>query len=157
VTSAIVFGTGTGAALGVLMIASVLLPRRVSLAEVLAVRDVPALAAPVEVETAGWAARLGRPLVPLLATVGLPRAGLSADLELCGGPVSGTPPSRPPRSPPGCSAQICCSGCCGWPEPGPAGCCRCGCRWPVRSSVPWSSTRGYAASRPPGGWRCGRR
>lgn len=81
-TSAIVFGTG--AALGVLMIASVLVPRRVTLAEVLAVREVPTITVPVEVEAAGWAARLGRPLVPLLATVGLPRAGLSADLELCG-------------------------------------------------------------------------
>lgn len=81
-TSGIVFGTG--AALGVLMIASVLVPRRVTLAEVLAVRDVPTITVPLEVETAGWAARLGRPLVPLLATVGLPRAGLTADLELCG-------------------------------------------------------------------------
>jgi Flp pilus assembly protein TadB len=82
VTAAIVFGATAG--IGLLMIASVLAPRRVSLAEVLAVRDLPTVAAPVDSEAGGWAARLGRPLVPLLAAAGLPRASLAADLALCG-------------------------------------------------------------------------
>jgi Flp pilus assembly protein TadB len=81
-TSAIVFGIAAG--VGLLMIASVLVPRRVSLVEVMAVRQLPAAVVPADTDARGWAFWLGRPLVPLLTSAGLPRASLAADLALCG-------------------------------------------------------------------------
>ncbi|MGH3681188.1 MAG: type II secretion system F family protein [Natronosporangium sp.] len=85
ISSSILFGALAG--VGLLMIASVLVPRRVSLGEVLAVRHRPP---PLTVRPGdqagqwGWAAWLGRPLVPPLAAVGLPRRALMADLRVCG-------------------------------------------------------------------------
>jgi Flp pilus assembly protein TadB len=82
--SSILFGALAG--VGLLMIASVLVPRRVSLGEVLAVRNPPPapLTPRPDERPAGRAARVGRPLVPLLAAAGLPRPSLSADLHVCG-------------------------------------------------------------------------
>jgi hypothetical protein len=78
-------GFGAAAGLGLAMIASVILPGRPSLAQALHALTPPAVSADrPPAEPGGWAARAGQPLVPLLAAVGLPRPGLSADLHLCG-------------------------------------------------------------------------
>jgi Flp pilus assembly protein TadB len=82
--SSVLFGALAG--VGLLMIASVLAPRRVTLAEVLAVRNPPPapLTAQPDEPAAGWADRIGGPLVPLLAAAGLPRPSLAGDLHVCG-------------------------------------------------------------------------
>jgi tight adherence protein C len=78
-------GFGAVAGLGVAMMLSALLPARPSLAQALRTLNPPV--APIAPRAAyragGWSARLGRPLVPLLNSLGLPRRSLAADLELC--------------------------------------------------------------------------
>jgi Flp pilus assembly protein TadB len=83
VTAALGFGAVAG--IGLVLALSVVLPPRPSLVQALRALNPPA--APVVPRTAyqpgGWAARAGRPFVPLLGSLGLPRRGLAADLELC--------------------------------------------------------------------------
>jgi Flp pilus assembly protein TadB len=69
---------------GILLAYSGLVPRRASLAQVLHAITPPAptLVGP-RPEPGGWAARVGRPLAPLLAMLGLPRPTLAADLAVC--------------------------------------------------------------------------
>lgn len=81
ITSSLLFGAAAGA--GLLMIASVLVPRPAPLARVLAARNPPP-APPAANGHTGWTTRVGRPLVPLLAGIGLPRPRLAADLRVCG-------------------------------------------------------------------------
>jgi hypothetical protein len=76
---------GAAAGLGLLLAASGRWPARASLAQLLAAVDPPATRPPqAGLEPGGWAERAGRPLAPLLAAFGLPRASLAADLHLCG-------------------------------------------------------------------------
>ena len=78
-------GFGALAGVGVAMMLSVMFPARPSLAQALRALNPPA--APIVPRTpyrpGGWAARAGRPLVPVLGWLGLPRRSLAADLELC--------------------------------------------------------------------------
>ena len=83
-TGALLLGAFAG--LGLITIAAGLAPRRISLAEALeaVIREPrPPL---VTAEEGGWAARLGRPAVTLLAALGLPTRGLRRDLALLGRP-----------------------------------------------------------------------
>ncbi|HVB44515.1 MAG TPA: hypothetical protein VNF47_17700, partial [Streptosporangiaceae bacterium] len=83
-TGALLLGAFAG--LGLIAIAAGLAPRRISLAEALEaiIREPrPPL---VTAEEGGWAARLGRPAVTLLAGLGLPTRGLRRDLALLGRP-----------------------------------------------------------------------
>ena len=83
-TGALLLGAFAG--LGLIAIAVGLAPRRISLAEALEaiIREPrPPL---VTAEEGGWAARLGRPAVTLLAGLGLPTRGLRRDLALLGRP-----------------------------------------------------------------------
>jgi hypothetical protein len=78
-TGALLLGAFAG--LGLITIAAGLAPRRISLAEALEaiIREPrPPL---VTAEEGGWAARLGRPAVTLLAALGLPTRGLRRDHE----------------------------------------------------------------------------
>jgi tight adherence protein C len=84
VTGALLLGAVAG--LGLIVIAVGLAPRRISLAEALEaiIREPrPPL---VTAEEGGWAARLGRPAVTVLAGLGLPTRGLRRDLALLGRP-----------------------------------------------------------------------
>ncbi len=81
--TAIVLGAGFG--LGLLAIGRGLVPRRLSLAAILAALDRPVPSETPRDEAAGWMARLGRPLVPALAALGLPTAGVRRDLLVVDG------------------------------------------------------------------------
>jgi tight adherence protein C len=77
-------GFGALAGCGILLAYSGLVPRRASLAQVLHAITPPApISAGPRLEPGGWAARAGRPLVPVLAALGLPRRSLAADLAVC--------------------------------------------------------------------------
>jgi tight adherence protein C len=85
VIGALLLGGGFGA--GLLAMAAGLMPRRPGLAEALAALTRPAAPVPVvPVEAGGWAARLGRPAVTVLARLGLPTSGMRRDLALLGRP-----------------------------------------------------------------------
>jgi Flp pilus assembly protein TadB len=80
---------GVGFGLGLTAVVAWLLPARPSLAAAFAALHPPATHAttgPVFVpgDAPGWLARVGRPAVPLLARLGLPRSATIADLAVCG-------------------------------------------------------------------------
>ena len=78
---------GAGVGLGLALLAYGLWPPRLSLAATLAAlhpQPQPLAApAPGTVQVGGWAARLGRSMVPLLHRAGLPRPRTRADLAVC--------------------------------------------------------------------------
>jgi tight adherence protein C len=91
VTGALLLGALFGA--GMIGVLAWLMPARPSLAQAFAALHPPMTAPPVHTFVArsethpdeqGWVAVLGRPLVPLLAHTGLPRAKARADLTVCG-------------------------------------------------------------------------
>jgi Flp pilus assembly protein TadB len=82
VTAALLLGTGFG--LGLLAIAAGLAPRRVSLADALALLTRQQPAPLVTLDAGGWAAQLGRPAAALLAALGLPGGTLRRDLAVLG-------------------------------------------------------------------------
>jgi tight adherence protein C len=87
VTGVLLLGALFGASLTVLITG--LVPARPSLAQVFDALHPPASPPPVAPALPpqadrGWVAVLGRPLVPLLARTGLPRATALADLAVCG-------------------------------------------------------------------------
>ncbi|TDD67231.1 secretion system protein [Actinomadura darangshiensis] len=89
-TAALVWGTGVG--LGLVAIFRGLFPPKPTLAAFLSgLNRTPAALnprhSPPVTPCAGWAARAGRPLVPVLAGVGLPGASMRADLEMLGRPA----------------------------------------------------------------------
>jgi tight adherence protein C len=77
--------SGAVAGLGLALVISAWFPARPSLAHAMQALNPPA--APItpagHYQPGGWAARAGKWLVPMLATLGLPRRSLAADLELC--------------------------------------------------------------------------
>jgi Flp pilus assembly protein TadB len=80
---------GVGFGLGLTALVAWLVPARPSLAAAFATLHPPAEdthSPPVSVpgDTPGWLAKLGRPAVPLLARLGLPRSATIADLAVCG-------------------------------------------------------------------------
>jgi len=85
---AILLGTGVG--LGLALIAAFALPARPTLAQAFAALHPPAPRLPstarplITAEPGGRLASLGRPFVPLLARLGLPRPRVRADLGICG-------------------------------------------------------------------------
>lgn len=84
-TAAALLGGGVG--LGVVLIVYGVWPPRLTLAQTLAVLH-PSPTATSATWTAGtsaggWASRVGRPAVPLLRRIGLPRARTRADLAVC--------------------------------------------------------------------------
>jgi tight adherence protein C len=87
-TAAILLGAGVG--VGLALIAVFLFPARPTLAQAFAALHppaprLPAAAKPViAVQPGGTLANLGRPFVPLLARLGLPRNKIRADLGICG-------------------------------------------------------------------------
>jgi tight adherence protein C len=84
VTGALLAGTGFG--LGLLLIATALAPRKVSLADALAALTREPHSPLVTVDAGGWAARLGRPAVTLLAGLGLPTQAARRDLAILARP-----------------------------------------------------------------------
>jgi Flp pilus assembly protein TadB len=82
-------GLGAGFGAGVALLVAWVLPARPTLAQVFAAlhpavptaTPMPPLLAP---EPGGWIAGLGRPAVPLLARLGLPRSATIGDLAICG-------------------------------------------------------------------------
>lgn len=85
---ALLLGAGIGA--GLWLLAVWMVPPRRPLAQVLATAANPAPPEPLLAPTgeAGWAARWGRPLVPLLRAAGLPTAGVVDDLTVVGREVA---------------------------------------------------------------------
>ena len=85
-TGVLVLGVGFG--LGVVLLVAWLLPARPTLAQAFAALHPPVLttAAPVllPAQSGGWVAALGKPAVPLLARLGLPRQAAITDLAICG-------------------------------------------------------------------------
>ncbi|TQS42765.1 type II secretion system F family protein [Cryptosporangium phraense] len=77
---------GGSMAAGLLLIAAGLRPPRPSLAEELAALHSPASPEFDNPTSGGWAARLGAPVTPLLAALGLPRRSVRADLAVLGRP-----------------------------------------------------------------------
>jgi Flp pilus assembly protein TadB len=80
---------GIGFGLGLTALLAWLVPARPSLAAAFATLHPPAedtRSQPVSVsgDAPGWLAKLGRPAVPLLARLGLPRSATIADLAVCG-------------------------------------------------------------------------
>ena len=80
---------GIGFGLGLTTLIAWLVPARPSLAAAFAALHPPATdpaISPISVpgDRPGWLARVGRPAVPLLARLGLPRAATIADLAVCG-------------------------------------------------------------------------
>jgi Flp pilus assembly protein TadB len=87
VTGPLLLGIGFG--LGLTAMVAWLIPARPSLATAFHALHPPApdpAGAPVSVpgDSPGWLAKLGRPAVPLLARLGLPRAATITDLAVCG-------------------------------------------------------------------------
>ncbi len=82
-TGALLLGAGFG--LGLLAIAWALKPRKPSLAEALAAISRQPSPPPIAAtDTGGWAARLGRPAVTVLAGLGLPSRPVRRDLAILG-------------------------------------------------------------------------
>ena len=82
-TGALLLGAGFG--LGLLAIAWALKPRKPSLAEALtAISRQPSPPPIAATDTGGWAARLGRPAVTVLAGLGLPSRPVRRDLAILG-------------------------------------------------------------------------
>jgi Flp pilus assembly protein TadB len=89
VTGVLALGAGFG--LGLTMLAAWLAPARPSLTQAVTTLHPPITTAtpPPEIAAAGrdgrgWLAVVGRPGVPLLARLGLPRRAVAADLAICG-------------------------------------------------------------------------
>ncbi|MFI9641419.1 type II secretion system F family protein [Micromonospora sp. NPDC051925] len=86
--TAVVLGLGTG--LGLAMLAAYAFPPRLTLAQAFAVLHPPTTGRTIMVrpviapDEAGRLASVGRPFVPLLVRLGLPRASVRADLGICG-------------------------------------------------------------------------
>jgi Flp pilus assembly protein TadB len=77
---------GAAAGIGLVMVASVVVPPRPDLARTLQAVNPPTVsAAPTADQQARWGWEgIGRRLLPLLSALGLPRPALAADLALCG-------------------------------------------------------------------------
>lgn len=85
--TALVLGTGLG--VGLWALAVWLFPPRPGLGAVLARTTTPPAPTPIlATEDTGWAAKLGRPFIAPLRSLGLPGARLSRDLAVIGRPVS---------------------------------------------------------------------
>jgi tight adherence protein C len=88
VTLAVVLGLGAG--LGLALLAAYAFPPKLTLAQAFAALHPPTSAMTVTVrpaiavQAAGRLAAVGKPFVPLLARLGLPRASVRADLGICG-------------------------------------------------------------------------
>lgn len=78
---------GAGIALGMIMIAAGLAPRRASLADALAFLTRQSTAPLVTLDAGGWAARFGRPAAALLASLGMPGQALRRDLAILSRPA----------------------------------------------------------------------
>lgn len=75
---------GAGAGFGLLLIWQAVFPPRLPLATALAALAQPSTGTgQADPRERGWAVRIGRRLVPLLRSAGLPRPGLRADLAIC--------------------------------------------------------------------------
>jgi tight adherence protein C len=87
VITALVLGAGLG--VGLWALAVWLLPPRPALGAVLARTTAPPAPTPIlATEDTGWAARIGRPFIAPLRSLGLPGARLARDLAVIGRPVS---------------------------------------------------------------------
>jgi tight adherence protein C len=87
VITALVLGVGLG--VGLWALAVWLFPPRPALGAVLARTTTPPAPTPIlATEDTGWAAKLGRPFIALLRSLGLPGERLAGDLAVIGRPVS---------------------------------------------------------------------